>query len=56
MVIKITNKNLKIKFIERPNHDHDRRLPELSKMKKLGWTPKVSLEEGIRRTAQWYGF
>lgn len=56
MVIKITNKNLKIKFIERPSHDHDRRLPNLSKMKKLGWTPKVNLEEGIRRTAQWYGF
>ncbi len=56
MVIKITEKNLKIKFIERPNHDHDRRLPNLSKMKKLGWSPKVNLEEGIRRTAQWYGF
>ncbi len=56
MVIKITEKNLKIKFIERPNHDHDRRLPALTKMKKLGWSPKVNLEEGIRRTAQWYGF
>lgn len=56
MVIKITGKNLKIKYIERPNHDHDRRLPDLSKMKKLGWSPKVNLEDGIRRTAQWYGF
>lgn len=56
MVIKITGKNLKIKFIERPNHDHDRRLPDLSKMKKLGWIPRVDLEEGVRRTAQWYGF
>lgn len=56
MVIKITGKNLKIKYIERPNHDHDRRLPSLAKMKKLGWSPKVNLEDGIRRTAQWYGF
>lgn len=56
MVIEISDRKLKIKFIERPSHDHDRRLPDLTKMKKLGWSPKVDLEEGIRRTAQWYGF
>jgi nucleoside-diphosphate-sugar epimerase len=56
MVIKITGKKIKIKYIERPDHDHDRRLPDLSKIRKLGWSPKIDLEEGIRRTVEWYGF
>jgi dTDP-glucose 4,6-dehydratase len=34
---------------------HDRRYSlECAKLKKLGWTPKISLEEGIRQTADWY--
>ena len=33
----------------------DNKLVELSleKMKKLGWTPRVSPEESIRKTAKW---
>lgn len=45
-----------IKFINRPEHDHNRRLPDISKIKKLGWTPKVDLTKGLRRTIKWYGF
>ena len=28
--------------------------PDISKLKELGWAPKVSLEEGFRRTVRWF--
>lgn len=31
-----------------------RRLPDISKIVKLGYRPKIRLEEGIRLTAEWY--
>jgi nucleoside-diphosphate-sugar epimerase len=31
-----------------------RRCPDVRKLKKLGFAPTVSLEEGVRRTAAWY--
>jgi UDP-glucose 4-epimerase len=31
-----------------------RRCPDISKMRSLGFAPKVSLEDGIRRTLDWY--
>jgi len=31
-----------------------RKLLDISRMKSLGWTPKISLEEGVRRTYEWY--
>ena len=31
-----------------------RRCPDITKLKKLGFHPKVSLSEGIYKTAQWY--
>jgi GDP-L-fucose synthase len=31
-----------------------KKLLDVSKISKLGWSPKVSLEEGIRKTYQWY--
>lgn len=47
LIIKITKSKNKIKFIKRPTHDHKRRLPDLVKIKRLGWNPKVTLEKGI---------
>lgn len=34
-------------------HDPKRRCPDLTKARTLGWAPKVGLEEGLRRTANW---
>jgi UDP-glucose 4-epimerase len=31
-----------------------RRCPDISKMHKLGYSPKISIEEGLKRTADWY--
>ena len=31
-----------------------RKLLDISKIKSLGWQPKITLEEGIRRTYEWY--
>ena len=32
----------------------DRRCPDISKMRGLGYAPAVPLKEGLRRTAEWY--
>ena len=32
----------------------NRRCPDISKMRALGYAPAVGLEDGMRRTAQWY--
>ena len=31
-----------------------RKLLDISKIKKLGWSPRISPDEGIRKTYQWY--
>ena len=31
-----------------------RRVPDLSKIKKLGYLPKISLHDGLEKTYQWY--
>jgi len=52
-VIKISNKNIKIKNIEGPlgvmgRNSHNKLIKE-----KLGWEPSVSLDEGLKRTFAW---
>ncbi len=32
----------------------NRRCPDIGKMRALGYDPKIGLEEGMRRTAEWY--
>jgi GDP-L-fucose synthase len=31
-----------------------RKLLDVSKMKALGWKPRISLEEGMKKTYEWY--
>ena len=49
-ILKITKSNSKIRYIERPGHDHQRRLPDLNKIKKLGYQNKITLAEGLKLT------
>ena len=37
----------------RPGHDQ-RYAVDSSKIRKLGWKPSVTLEEGLKRTVEWY--
>lgn len=60
-VIKICGKGMKPQFIPyekfygRSYEDIRRRVPDVRKAKRiLGWEPKVDLEEGLRRTVEWY--
>jgi len=54
-IIKISGKNLKPKHVAPREHDIRNRLSDITKMKKvLRFTPKISLEEGLKKTIEWY--
>jgi len=42
------NSGSKIVFRDLPTDDPTRRCPDISKAKSLGWTPEISLEEGLK--------
>tara|TARA_B100001093_G_scaffold454957_1_gene464703 strand:+ start:311 stop:1324 length:1014 start_codon:yes stop_codon:yes gene_type:complete len=47
--------NVKIKFVkDRPGHDFRYALNSNKIKKKLKWTPKITFENGIKKTFQWY--
>jgi nucleoside-diphosphate-sugar epimerase len=41
------NVNLKIKYSEAPRGETNRRIPDISKLKSLGYNPKINLDEGL---------
>jgi len=55
LVNELTNSSSEMEFHPLPKDDPLRRKPEISKAKEiLGWMPKVSLEEGLKRTIEWF--
>ena len=55
MIKNIINSKSKIKFCPLPPDDPRRRKPNISKAKRiLGWQPKISLDEGLKRTISWF--
>jgi len=52
LVIQITASKSQIKYIDRESHDHKARMPDLTKVKKLGWKRQVNLKEGLVKTLQ----
>mgnify|MGYP001302176622 CR=1 FL=1 len=54
-VIKTTGSSSEIIFESLPIDDPKRRCPDISKAKKeLNWIPEISLEEGLKKTIDWY--
>jgi dTDP-glucose 4,6-dehydratase len=44
-----------VEFVEdRPGHDRRYGIDDLKFRKETGWSPKVSLREGLRSTVEWY--
>lgn len=54
-IIEMTGSSSKIIYKPLPEHDPKLRKPDISRAKKLlGWEPKVSLDEGLRKTIEWF--
>lgn len=55
LIIKIFGSSIEIKFDQKHLGGQPRRNADISKAKKiLGYSPKVTLEEGLRETINWY--
>lgn len=55
LIIKICGKNVKPKILDQVKNEIQSQYMDSGKAKKtLGWEAKVSLEDGIRRTVDWY--
>ncbi|WP_232460971.1 UDP-glucuronic acid decarboxylase family protein [Thermococcus radiotolerans] len=55
IIKRLTNSDSPIEFHPLPPDDPQRRCPDITKAKKLlGWEPKVKLEDGLKRTIEWF--
>jgi nucleoside-diphosphate-sugar epimerase len=43
-----------VKYLPPLKYDVQRRVPDISKIKKLGWAPRVKLRDGLRCYIDWY--
>jgi UDP-glucuronate decarboxylase len=54
-VLELTNSNSKLVYMPLPQDDPLQRQPDISLAKsKLGWEPKVNLEEGLKKTIKYF--
>lgn len=53
-VAKCFDMEIRIKHTEKLEGSTKRRCPDISKLMRLGFKPKVSLEEGLQKTIKWY--
>jgi dTDP-glucose 4,6-dehydratase len=53
-IIKVSGVKVDKVNLPLPKDDPKRRKPDITKAKKIiGWEPKVSLEEGLKKTIEW---
>ena len=52
-IVAVVKYDREIKWDTKPNGT-PRKLLDVSKIKSLGWSPKIELEDGIRSTYEWY--
>lgn len=56
LVLQLTGSSSSLVFRELPSDDPKQRQPDITLARtELGWEPKVSLEEGLRRTIDYFG-
>ncbi|MDW8434450.1 MAG: SDR family NAD-dependent epimerase/dehydratase, partial [Aquificaceae bacterium] len=54
-LIEITGSPSQLQFLPSRVDDPPRRCPDIRKAQRLlGWSPSVSLEEGLRKTVDWF--
>ena len=54
-IIRLTGSKSAIQYNKLPEDDPERRRPDISKAKeKLGWQPKIELEEGLKKTIEYF--
>lgn len=54
-VLKVSKSSSRLSFKELPQGDPEKRRPDISLAKKeFGWEPRVSLEEGLTETVEWF--
>lgn len=54
-ILVISGSKSQIQFVDRPEDDPSRRRPDITSAKeKLGWEPKVKLEEGLSKTIEYF--
>jgi len=51
---KIHNSKISPIYTKFNNPGTKRRVPDLSKIKKLGYVPQISLQDGLKKTSEWY--
>jgi dTDP-glucose 4,6-dehydratase len=54
LLLELTGRRGTIRHVEAMQDDPQRREPDLTRAKALGWAPRVPLREGLRRTIAWY--
>ncbi|GAA1949446.1 UDP-glucuronic acid decarboxylase family protein [Catenulispora subtropica] len=55
LVLSITGSSSAIEYFPLPQDDPTRRQPAIARVQgALGWAPEVPIEEGLRRTVQWF--
>lgn len=55
LILSLTNSSSRIVFLQPRPDDPPRRAADITKAKKLlNWEPKVSLEEGLEKTIEWF--
>ena len=54
-ILCLSNSKSKLAFVPLPSDDPKKRQPDISFTKaKLGWEPKVNLEDGLKRTIAYF--